>query len=113
MDDLNVADGDEGTDRLKHIEVLQFGDYTLNLEDANAALVRVADQTGIEDVPHDFFVDAFDFDGGTVSVESVSVTGGGRMTAQRPGTNMSSSPGPGRCPGRRSRPTCPRCRTIQ
>ncbi|MBM1218566.1 FG-GAP repeat protein [Ponticoccus sp. SC2-23] len=80
VDDLNVADGDEGTDRLKHIEVLQFGDYTFNLGGANAALVRVADQTGTEDVPHDFSVDAFDFDGGTVSVESVSVTGGGRMS---------------------------------
>ncbi|WP_417672310.1 Ig-like domain-containing protein [Roseibium sp.] len=67
----------EGTDQLKHIEALQFSDYTFYLDGRNnAPLVMMDDQTVDEDGTLGFTFDAIDFDGGTISLDSVSVSGG-------------------------------------
>lgn len=83
--DMNAGDGDEGTDTLRHFEVLQFGDYTLDLSANNAPMVLLDGQSTDEDSPFGFSFDAFDFDGGTVTVDSLSVTGSGTLTLS-PGT---------------------------
>ncbi|WP_212524408.1 cadherin-like domain-containing protein [Actibacterium sp. MT2.3-13A] len=78
--DRNAGDGDEGADMLKHFEALRFADYTLDLTGNNAPLVVLSDQDTDEDTAVSFAFDAFDFDGGTLAVESASVTGGGTVT---------------------------------
>ena len=78
----------EGTDTLKHFENLQFGDYTLDLDGDNAAMILGdADLTTDEDNDGTANITAWDFDGGTPSVESYSTTGGNvSVTASSAGT---------------------------
>lgn len=75
-------EGDEGTDTLKHFENLQFGDYTLDLDGVNAAMILGdADLTTDEDNSGGANITAWDFDGGVPTINSVSVTGGGSVSA--------------------------------
>jgi len=74
--DTDSGDGDEGIDALKHFEVLQFDDYSFNIGGDNAALVLADDQSTDEDSSVDFSIDAFDFDGGAVSLDSVQTASG-------------------------------------
>jgi large repetitive protein len=78
--DMNTADGDEGRDTLKHFEALQFDDYTLKLGENNAAYVKGEDVTTDEDSGVSLSFTALDFDCGKVSVESISVSGGGSIS---------------------------------
>lgn len=79
--DLNAADGDQGTDKLKHFEALQFDDHTIYIDGTNNAPVIVADdQDTDEDTVKNFTVEAIDFDGDALTFESVSVTGGGSIS---------------------------------
>ena len=81
VEDTNAANGDEGTDTLQHIDTLVFGDYTYVLDGSNnAAMLVVEDQGTDEDSVASLDFDAFEFDGGTVSLDSVSVSGGGSVT---------------------------------
>ena len=79
--DMNTADGDEGTDALSGVEVLQFDDYTLNLDGSNNGPMIVAtDQTTDEDTATAFSAAVYDFDGDTISIDNVSFTGAGSFT---------------------------------
>lgn len=71
----------EGTDTLKHFENLQFGDYTLDLDGDNAAMI-LGDATldTDEDNSGSATITAWDFDGGTPFVSSASVSGGGSVS---------------------------------
>lgn len=83
----------EGTDTLKHFENLQFGDYTLDLDGDNAAMILGDDTLNTdEDNAGSASITAWDFDGGTPSVSSISVTGGGSVTA---GTSSAGTSGMG------------------
>ncbi|MGC9371460.1 MAG: Ig-like domain-containing protein [Paracoccaceae bacterium] len=93
--DQNAGDGDEGTDMLKHFEVLQFGDYSFDLSGNNAPMVRLGDQGTDEETAFDFSFDAYDFDGGTLTVDSLSVTGGGAVTLVPGSTALSPGTGTG------------------
>lgn len=89
---LTVTDSTdaEGEDTLKHFENLQFGDYTLDLDGNNAAMI-VGDETLTtdEDNAGSANITAWDFDGGTPSVDSISVTGGGTASATTSSAGMS------------------------
>lgn len=80
VSDANPGDGDQGTDRLKQFEFLQFDDFILDLGGNNAPLVLAPDQTATEDAPAALHVDAFDFDGDPLSVSGLGFTGGGSLT---------------------------------
>lgn len=68
--------GDGGRDRLKHIEALEFDDFVLTPGANTAPLIKLGALSTDEDSPFTFTFDAYDFDGGTLSVDAVSVTGG-------------------------------------
>lgn len=78
---LTVTDlvGDQGTDTLHHIDALQFDDYTLYLDGRNnPPLVLSLDQSVDENDAVTYTVVAVDFDGGAVSLDSVTAqTSGG------------------------------------
>lgn len=75
------ATGAEGTDTLKHFENLAFGDYTLDLDGDNAAMILGdASLDTDEDNSGAATITAWDFDGGTPSVASASVSGGGSVS---------------------------------
>lgn len=95
VEDTNTSDGDEGKDTLKHFEYLMFDDFVFNLDGPNAAMVLADDQTGNEDNPNAFTIDAWDFDGGTVSVQSASVTGGGTISVAPGSTPLAQGMGVG------------------
>lgn len=76
VEDTRPDDGDEGIDTLKHIGTLEFPDFIFHVGVNNPPLVRLTDQTANEDDPLDITFDAFDLDGGTVVLDSMSVTGG-------------------------------------
>ena len=76
--DQNAADGDEGSDTLSNVEVLQFDDYTLYLDGTNnGPMVVAADQSTNEDTATAFSAAVYDFDGDTISIDDVSFTGPG------------------------------------
>lgn len=77
--DTDRSDGDLGSDRLRSVEVLEFGDYTYKVFGDNAALVNVTDQIAGAEAATSFTIDAVDFDGGTPRATDISVTGPGAM----------------------------------
>jgi len=94
--------GADGNDQLKHFEALQFDDFTYNTSGNNAPVGVLrsglttdenSDPTGTFDVA----VDLYDFDGDAISVDSVSVSGGGTIsfsnTAASQAAAMGSSAG--------------------
>jgi VCBS repeat-containing protein len=74
VQDLNLLDGDEGTDSMKQVEALQFDDFLYVIDGDNAALVVGDDQTTDEDTALTFGVSAFDLDGDVLSLDSFSIT---------------------------------------
>ncbi|MFY0662957.1 MAG: VCBS domain-containing protein [Shimia sp.] len=74
--DIDHSDGNTAIDTLRGVELLQFDDYTFNIRGANAALVLGEDATTDEDTPVVISFDAYDFDGGTVTVASISTSQG-------------------------------------
>lgn len=76
VEDTSPDAGDEGTDTVKQVGTLQFRDFTYKLDENNAPLVRLGAQDTDEDTPRTFTFDAFDFDGGTLGLDDVSVSGG-------------------------------------
>lgn len=70
-----IVDGTDGTDTLKHIEVLSFDDFDLNLDGSNNLVFSQAD-TGTTDEDSSTEIDVlandFDFDGDTLSVTAAS-----------------------------------------
>ena len=79
--DQNLADGDEGTDLLQRIEAIQFDDYTLNIDGTNNGPFVVADnQTTDEETATTFSVDAYDFDGDSLSLDDITYGGLGVLT---------------------------------
>ncbi|TCK98981.1 VCBS repeat-containing protein [Shimia isoporae] len=80
VEDTNTDGGDSGTDELKHFEFLEFDDFVYAVDEPNAALVEASDQTTDEETSISFDITAFDFDGGTVAIQSVSVTGIGTIS---------------------------------
>ena len=74
--DIDHSDGNTAIDTLRGVELLQFDDYTFKLRGANAALVLGEDATTDEDTPVVIAFDAYDFDGGTVTVASISTSQG-------------------------------------
>ena len=85
---LTVTDttGAEGIDTLKHFEILAFDDYTFDLTGPNAALILADDQGTDEDNATTFGIEAWDFDGGSPFISSISVTGGGTVSASATGS---------------------------
>lgn len=85
---LTVTDttGAEGIDTLKHFECLSFDDYTFDLTGPNAALILADDQGTDEDNATTFGIEAWDFDGGSPFISSISVTGGGTVSASSTGS---------------------------
>lgn len=80
--DKNLDDGNEGVDLIKGFEALQFDDFTFYLDGRNnGPLVKLQDQMTDEDTDLSFTFDVLDFDGGTVSVTSATVTGPGSLSA--------------------------------
>jgi VCBS repeat-containing protein len=84
---LTVTDttGAEGVDTLKHFECLSFDDYTFDLTGPNAALILADDQGTDEDNATTFGIQAWDFDGGSPFINSITVTGGGTVSAAATG----------------------------
>ena len=80
--DTNTSDGDEGTDTLRGVEILQFDDFVFNIGGNNAPLVMADDQTMNEDDVYSFTVKGYDFDGGSLLLDYIS------MTAVPPGLNF-------------------------
>ena len=78
--------GAEGVDTLKQFECLKFDDYTFDLTGPNAALILADDQTTDEDNATGFSIQAWDFDGGSPFISSISVTGGGTVSATSSGS---------------------------
>ena len=78
--DTNTSDGDEGTDTLRGVEILQFDDFVFNMGGNNAALVHVSDQSTDEDSPLSFSFQAWDFDGGDLTIQSITGSSGGSFT---------------------------------
>ena len=74
VQDQNTADGDEGEDTLKQFEALQFDDFTFVLGGDNAPLIIGDDQSTDEDNAVSFDLSAYDLDGGTLSLDSFSIT---------------------------------------
>lgn len=74
--DIDSSDGDTAIDTLRGVEVLQFDDYSFNLRGANAALVLGDDANTDEDTSVVISFDAYDFDGGTVTVASIGASAG-------------------------------------
>ncbi len=76
VSDTDPSDGNDGTDTLRHIEFLQFDDYTFEIGGNNGALVLGEDATTDEDTPVVITFEAYDFDGGTVTVSSIGASSG-------------------------------------
>ncbi|WP_299428613.1 VCBS domain-containing protein [uncultured Shimia sp.] len=74
--DIDGSDGDTAIDTLLGVEFLQFDDYTFDIRGDNGALVLGDDAATNEDTPIVISFDAYDFDGGTVTVSSVSASSG-------------------------------------
>ncbi|WP_294229845.1 VCBS domain-containing protein [uncultured Shimia sp.] len=75
--DIDASDGDTAIDTLHSVEFLQFDDYTFEIGGTNGALVLGEDTATDEDTPIVISFDAYDFDGGTVTVSSVGASSGG------------------------------------
>ena len=90
VEDTNAGDGDQGTDTLDDdIEILQFDDFTLDLENNNASVALVRDQVTDEDSTLGFVLTVVDFEGDDVTLDAISVTGTGSISvvgAPSPGT---------------------------
>ncbi|WP_323782972.1 beta strand repeat-containing protein [Thalassovita sp.] len=98
VDDLNTADGDDGTDSLHDVDYIQFYDYTVDLTGGtnNAPVAVVADQTTDEDSPTDFGMTLIDFDGDSVVAPSLSVSSTNAMDVTLPASvSVISGPTPG------------------
>ncbi|MDJ0825475.1 MAG: Ig-like domain-containing protein [Rhodobacter sp.] len=93
--DTNPADGDQGTDLLQDVEILQFDDFTLDLENNNAPLVVAANQTTGENSTLGFAIQVYDFDGDTAVLTAFSITGGGSLTLDGAPTAIPSPLGAG------------------
>ncbi|MFZ5961618.1 Ig-like domain-containing protein [Thalassococcus sp. BH17M4-6] len=78
--DLNLADGDEGTDELKHVEFFQFDDFTYEIGANNGALGVAGDATTDEDTATTFTVSAYDFEGDALTLGAVTYSGPGTVT---------------------------------
>ncbi len=79
--DLNPGDGDEGSDTLEDIEFIQFDDYVLDLTGGNNAPISIVQtQTADEDNVLGFALKVVDFDGDSVTLDAISVTGGGSIS---------------------------------
>lgn len=80
--DQNIADGDEGADVVSHFEQLQFDDYTLNINgDNNIPLILGDDQMTDEETAISFVISAYDFDGDTLTLDDLDISGPGTLTA--------------------------------
>jgi VCBS repeat-containing protein len=79
--------GDDGCDFLHRFEILQFDDFTYNLRENNdpLAVLRDEDLSAGQDDTLAFHVDLYDLDGGAISVDAVTVTGGGSVSFQSSG----------------------------
>ncbi|NIZ11892.1 Ig-like domain-containing protein [Phaeobacter sp. HF9A] len=93
-----LVSGPDGHDFLHRFETLQFADASFGLGGNNAPLAQLRGDglTGNEDGAFDFALDVYDLEGGTVSVTSSAITGGGSVsvaqtTAQQDATTGSSS----------------------
>jgi VCBS repeat-containing protein len=93
--DTNTADGDEGTDTLSGIEVLQFDDFIFNIGGSNAALISAANQVTDEDSRKSFSFRAWDFDGGNLAIHSIRSASGGTFEIGS-STSLSSGMGVGK-----------------
>ncbi|SMP35994.1 VCBS repeat-containing protein [Shimia sagamensis] len=74
--DIDASDGDTAIDTLHGVEFLQFDDYTFEIGGNNGALVLGEDAATDEDTPIVISFDAYDFDGGTVTVSTVGTSAG-------------------------------------
>ena len=80
--DKNLDDGNDGVDLIKGFEALKFDDFIFYLDGRNnGPLVKAQDQMTDEDTSLTFTFDVLDFDGGTVSVTSATVSGLGSLSA--------------------------------
>ncbi len=74
--DIDVSDGNTATDTLHSIEILQFDDYAFEVRGDNGALILGDDASTDEDSPVVISFEAYDFDGGIVTVSSVGASSG-------------------------------------
>jgi len=74
--DLNTADGDDGSDLVRRVEILEFNDYTYHVDGDNAPLIVAGPQSTDEDTTGSFTVSAFDFDSDGLSVVGVTSSAG-------------------------------------
>ncbi|OUD08512.1 hypothetical protein BVC71_13515 [Marivivens niveibacter] len=75
--------GEDGNDELKHIEVLQFGDFTYltNGNNGPVSVLRTQTMSTLENDDLVVDVDLYDFDGDVIMLDSFDVTGDGLVTA--------------------------------
>ncbi|WGW03668.1 Ig-like domain-containing protein [Tropicibacter oceani] len=78
--DLNTADGDEGTDVLKHVEAIQFNDFLYLIGQDNAPMVIGNGGTTTEDSAGTFVVTAYEFDGDALLPPAVTYAGPGTVS---------------------------------
>jgi Ca2+-binding RTX toxin-like protein len=72
--DLNMSNGNEGTDTLKQVEALQFGDVTIRLDQNNAAVTRADNATTGEDssVVINVLANDKDFEGDALHISAIN-----------------------------------------
>ncbi|MDU8912824.1 calcium-binding protein [Aestuariicoccus sp. MJ-SS9] len=73
--------GTGGRDKLRGVEVLQFDDATVTLSGGNAPLVLAEPVTALAGEVTVFDIRAFDFDGDAMSLDALSVSGPGSVSA--------------------------------
>lgn len=88
VSDGNPKDGDDGYDTLSSIEFLEFDDFVFNVHGPNAALVLADDLFASEDGAIGFEFGAYDFDGGTPQLVSLTLSGDGTLTANGAGQTV-------------------------
>ncbi len=76
--------GDDGNDELKHIEVLQFGDFSYLTSGNNGpvSVLRTESMSVFENDDLVVDIDLYDFDGDAITLNSFDVTGGGAISAE-------------------------------
>lgn len=88
VSDGNLKDGNDGYDTLSSIEFLEFDDFVFDVHGPNAALVLADDVFASEDGSIGFNFGAYDFDGGTPALVSITLSGDGTLTANGAGQTV-------------------------
>lgn len=80
-----LVSGQDGNDTLKHIDVLQFDDFSIytNANNGPVSVLRTDPMVTDENGTFDISVDLYDFDGDAITLSGYSVTSDGAVTVQQ------------------------------